>query len=152
MLSISYASLSSRMAVPVPPPSWKPWRTLWELILALSQVSMIASTTFDRVSSKPIPRVLMFPFGMITIIVQPRSVGISPFCHMYCVRSTSFIHISEFGGMDVPSSVYSSLIHFLKCSALRCVWMPILFRRKRWTSTSTSFSVGKSSFILNGVA
>ena len=75
---------------------------------------MIASTTFQRVSIKLIPQVLVILFRVRMIIVQPRSVNISLFCHMYCVSSTSFLHLSGFGGVDAPSARYDSFSQFFK--------------------------------------
>ena len=120
---------------------------------AFKLVSMIASNTFQKVSSKPILRLSMFIFGMKTRIFHPRSIGISPCCHMHYVKSTRFLHLYGFGWLDVPSAGYASLSHFLKRSALRCVWTPDLFRHYWRTSASTSAytSVGTSFLILNGV-
>ena len=121
------------------------------LMHAFRHVSMIASTNLQRVSSKPTPRVSVFIFGMGAIIVHPRSVGISLFCHMYCVRYTIFLHFSGFEGLEIPSARYAPLINFLKCSYLICLWSPALFRRKRWTESSTSASIGTLLLILNAV-
>ena len=46
-------------------------------MLSFRQVLIIASTTFQRVSSKPIPRLLVFTFGIRMRIVQISSVVIS---------------------------------------------------------------------------
>ena len=70
-----------------------------------------------------------FPLGMSTNIFHPRSVRISPCCHIYCVGITIFCHRSGFGGVDVTSARYASCSHFLKCSARRWVGPPALFRR-----------------------
>ena len=112
---------------------------------------MISYSTFQRVSIKLTPQVSVFSFSMRTRIVQSRSVGISPCCHKYCVRFTSFFNLSVFGVADVSSARYASLRQFLKCSALRCMCTQALFQCKIWTSVSTSASLGVSLFILSGV-
>ena len=115
------------MAVPVPLPAYKPLRTSWKLILYLSQVSMITFTTFNSVSIRPTPRVLVFPLGMRNNIVHPRSVGIYPFCHMYSISPTRFFPGYGFGGVDDPSAAYAYHSHFLKCLTRRWVCPPALF-------------------------
>ena len=62
--------------------------------LALSQVSILASTTFHSDSQRPIPQVSVLPLGIRTRIVHPIFVGVSPLCYINWVISTSFFHWS----------------------------------------------------------
>ena len=71
MMAISCARLSSIILVPVPLPTRNLRRMLYNWKVVLRQVSIRASTTFQRVSSSPMPQVSVFPLGMRTKIVYP---------------------------------------------------------------------------------
>ena len=112
---------------------------------------MIASTTFQSYSNRPIPLVYMFPLGISTSTVHPRSNGIYPCCHMNWVISTSFCHRSSLGVVDPPSDKYVFCSHFLKLSACRWVYGTALWSWRRRTAASTAPSKGTSPLTLKGV-
>ena len=82
MLAISWVSFNSIISVLVPLPYLNPWRTSCIFRLVWRRVSISASTTFHRVSNRPMPHVLVIPFGNSNRNVHPSSLGISPVCHM----------------------------------------------------------------------
>ena len=88
MLARSWKRFNSIIAIPVPLPSLNPWRMSSICRLAQRRVLISTSTILHRVSSRPIPLVLVVPFGIRTRIIHPNSWVISPMLHMFCTRST----------------------------------------------------------------
>ena len=82
MLEISWESLNSITAAPIPIPALKLWKKQYICRLAQRRVSISSSTTFHSVSSRPMPLVSVVPFGISTRIVHPNSWGVSLVCHM----------------------------------------------------------------------
>ena len=82
MLTSSWESFNSIIAVPIPLAPQNPWRTSCIYRLAHRLMLISASTTFHRVSNRTMPLVLVVPFGIRTSIVHPNSWGIYPVCHM----------------------------------------------------------------------
>ena len=107
----------------------------------MRQVSMIESTTFQRISRNPMPRVSVFTLGMRTRTVYPNSCGSPPFatCTRLFPPGTSS---TPSGGVGVFEFYpwYASLSHCLNCSAWRWVCLPALrvCRQRNTVSTSTS--------------
>ena len=149
MLKSSQARFNSIIAVPVPLMDLNPCKTPCNYSLARRRVSISASTTFHRVSSRLMPRVLLFPFVVITRTHHTNSCGISPVIHMCCTMSTIHIQRSIRGeGVFNCSLGYSSLRHCLNCSAWRWLCLPSLCGIRRRTADSTDASYGISSFTL----
>ena len=73
-------------------------RTLYICRLAQRQEFISASTTFHSVSSRRMPVVSYFPFGIMTRIVCPNSWGVYHVRHMLCTRSTRHAQPSLQGG------------------------------------------------------
>ena len=94
----SCAICSYITVIPISLPSRIPWRTSRKWILDLRQVSMSASTTFQRVSSISMSRVFVGPLGMMTRTVHPNSCGISPVLHMCWTMATRNIQWSTCKG------------------------------------------------------
>ena len=138
------------MAVPVPLLDQNPCRTSCNWRLAHRRVSMSASTTFHRVSSRPMPRLYVIPVGMRTKTVHPNSCGISPVCHMCWTMSTRHIHHFVCGGIFESSLEYTYRIHCFKCSAWRWVCLPALKGRRRKIAASTSAFNGVLSLTWTG--
>ena len=78
MLTSSWESFNSIIAIPAPLPDLNPWRTLCIYRLARRRVLISASTTFHRVSNRPMPRVLVVPFGIRTRNSPTSSFGYLP--------------------------------------------------------------------------
>ena len=117
ILVSSWESSNYTIALPVPLPSMNPCKTSCKWRLAHRWVSISAPTTFHRVSSMPMPRVLVLPFIISTSSVHPNSCGISPVIHMCYTMFTRHIQRSISGGVFDCSLGYASLRHCLKCSA-----------------------------------
>ena len=101
MLTSSWASFKSIIAVPIPLLSLNPWSISFICRLPRLQVSISTSTTFHMVSNRPMTHVSVVPFGIRTRTNHPRSWGISPVHHICCTRSTRHIqHSLRGGGVD----------------------------------------------------
>ena len=125
-------------------------KTLCNWRLTCRRMSISASTTFHRIYSRPMPCVVVFPFGISTRKVHINSYGISPVRHMCCTVSTRPIQRSLLGGVFECSPGYISLHHCLKCYAWRWVCPPALCGCSRCTAESTSTSDGILSFTCLG--
>ena len=93
-----WVSLSSIIAIPVPLPAKNLFRTSWNWTTDLIQVSKTVSVTFQTNSSRQIPWVYAFPFGISTNAVHPSSAGMDPVSHMNFIISTNSIHWVGLGG------------------------------------------------------
>ena len=91
-LANSCGSFSSIIEVPIPLPARNPCKISWNCTTVLIRVSITASTTFYMTSSRPIPQVSVFPFGVINNMVQSSYLGIYPLSHINWISSTSFGH------------------------------------------------------------
>ena len=150
MLESSWASFNYILAVLIHIPELNLWSTSCICRLAQRRVSISASTTFHRVSSRPMPRVLVAPFGIRTSTIHTISWGISPVRQMCCSMSTRHRHSSLCGYLSDCSPGYASHHHCLKYSVLRWV-CPTTLCGCRWRTTdSNSASNGISSFTLDG--
>ena len=98
-LESSCERFNSIISAPVPLPVRNLCRTSWNWSLALRQVSMSASTTLQRASSSPMPRVSVVPLGMR----NRTDLSCSP-------HVLNDFHPFEF------SPGYASRSHCLKCS------------------------------------
>ena len=150
MMARSCASFSSIIAVPVPIPSRNPCRTSWNWRLASRQVSMSVYTTFQRVSSSPMPWVSVLHLGMMTKTLHPNSCKISPVRHMCWKMSTRHIQRSFRGGVFEFSLGYTSCSHCFKRSARRWVCPPYLRGSMQQTTASNYASDGVASFTWTG--
>ena len=134
--------LSSIIKIPYHLPAQNPCRTSWNWTDDLIRVSITTYSTFKTTSSRPIPRVSAFPFGIITSTVNPSSVRMDTVSHMNWIISTNLINRVGLGGTVEVSAGYNPLWHFCRCSYHRWVFPPGLFLFRRLTSASISLSVG----------
>ena len=134
MLERSWVIFNSIIAVSVPLPALKLCKTLCNWRLERRRVSISASTTFHRVSSRPMSCVLVVPFGIRTGIVHPNSCGISPVRHMCCTMYTRHIHCSIHGGglrllpgVSLPPPLFKVLRVEVRVSA-HPLWAELAYR------------------------
>ena len=113
--------LSSVIDFPVPLPVRNPFKKLWNWTTDLIQVSITASYTFQITSISPIPRLYVFPFGIITNKIHPSYIRMDPVSHMNWNISTNLIHWVGLVGTLELSSSYASLRHYYIHSSRRWV-------------------------------
>ena len=133
------------MAVPVPLPNRNPCMTSWNWRLARRQVYMSDFNTFQRVSSRPMPRVYVVPLGMSTKKVHPNSCRISPVRQMCWTMFTRHINLLICRRVFGSSLGYASRINYLKVSVQRWVRTHNLKGRRQQNAASTSASDGVTS-------
>ena len=106
---------------------------------------MSASDTFQRVYSRPMPRVYVVPLGVSTKTVLPDSYGICPVRHMCWTISTRHIHFSARGGglRVLPRVRLSHPLFEMLCAEVDV--SACLKGRMRQTDASTSTSDGVAS-------
>ena len=92
---------------------------------------MSDSTTFQRVSGRPMPRLSVIPFDMRTKTVHLNYCRIFPMRHMCWIMSTRHIQQSVLRGVFEFSPRYASHSHCLKCPTQRWVYKPDLRGRRR---------------------
>ena len=92
-LASYWVGFSYMVAVTIPLLAWNPWRKLWKWIPTSRWVSTIASTTFQRISRRPMYQVSMEPLGISTNIFHTNSWGISPVRHMFWTTTKSYEHL-----------------------------------------------------------
>ena len=150
MLARYLASFNYNIAVLVPLPALNLCKTSCNCRLACIRVSIRASTTFHRVSSRPMPRMSVVPFGIKIRTVHPNYCGIPPVNHMCCTMSTIHSQCSIRAGVFDCYPGYTSLHHCLRCPAQRWVCPPTLCGCRWRTAVSASASIGILSFTLAG--
>ena len=101
---------------------------------------MMAFTAFHRTSSKLIPWLFAFHFGISTNIFHIILVGIMLFSHICCTNVTSFSQNSRWVGV-VSLSKYAFLRNPLRCLAHKWVCPTALRILNLYTTACTSISV-----------
>ena len=150
MLASSWARFNSIISIPILLLDLNPWSKLCICSLDHRRVSISASTTFHRVSNRPMPCVLVVPFVIKTRTNHHISWVVSPLRHMFFTMSTRHSQRSLCGEIFNCSPGYASRCHYLKCSARRWVCPPALCWSRGSNAASASASDGISSFTLDG--